>query len=321
MGKSTHWGEMEEKGVYLGMQFMLFLYRIGGRWLFSPILFLVIGYYYLTARSARRASHEFLNRVWASEKGRQQLGRRPDRRMVFHHLLSFGWSMFDKLASWNGDISVDQFRQVNRSLFDDRIKDGHGGVWLISHLGNIEACQAVFQKADDVPVTALVHTKHAKDFNRLMHHLDPDNRVELLEVSEFDAGTALALRQRIAAGEFLFIAGDRTPVVSKARVVHAPFLGAKAPFPFGPFLIASLMGCPVGALLCLKTDDGFDMFFHDLPGLEGVTKHDREKAITALVNDYAALLQSYVVRYPLQWYNFFDFWSPDVVCETKETEH
>ena len=42
----------------------------------------------------------------------------------------------------------------------------------------------------------------------------------------------------------MVIVGDRTSVTREKRVVWADFLGAPAPFPLGPFALASVLACP-----------------------------------------------------------------------------
>ena len=300
-----------EKGVYLSLKFTIFLLKYLGRGLFSWLVYIVIAYYFVSSSPSRRASRQYLERVNRTSEGKKALGGTVNNLTVYRHLLSFGNSILDKFASWQGDISLDRFHQYNRDLFDQRIRDGKGGVWIISHLGNMEACQAVFNKHQNTKVTALVHTKHAEVFNRLIYDLDPNNQSTLLQVSDFDLTMVLQLQEKISRGEFIFIAGDRTPVTDKGRVVEVPFLGDKAPFPYGPFIIASLLHCPVGSIFCLKTDDGFDLKFHDLQGLEELGPKKQDKAIKEAVINFASILESYCLQYPLQWFNFYDFWIDD----------
>jgi len=38
---------------------------------------------------------------------------------------------------------------------------------------------------------------------------------------------------------------------------------------------------------------------------------ERETRIKRLCGEYVALLEKYCIMYPLQWYNFFNFWVED----------
>ncbi|MFH7611482.1 glycosyl transferase, partial [Pseudomonas syringae pv. tagetis] len=89
-----------------------------------------------------------------------------------------------------------------------------------------------------------VHTAHAQRFNRLLRRLDPLAAVELVQVTEMGPATAMMLADKVAAGGFVAIVGDRTPV-GGGRCLSADFLGQRAPFPIGGYVLAAALGCPV----------------------------------------------------------------------------
>ena len=83
----------------------------------------------------------------------------------------------------------------------------------------------------------------------------------------------------------------------------------RARFPSGPFLLAALLDCPAGTLFCVREGRRFRMFIDDLPELTSTSRRDRGAAIERAVTVYAARLESLCIRYPLQWFNFFPYWS------------
>jgi predicted LPLAT superfamily acyltransferase len=307
-GADTHWAQIAERGTLVGLKLLFAVYRYAGRWLFSPMVAFVVVYFGLTSSRARRASSEYLNRVWCFSGGNCQLPRKPGPWTTFRHFYSFAGAILDKLAAWKGDISIDEIDHVNLQLFESRYRRGRGGIWITSHLGNIEVCRAIGQQDRHLELTVLMHTRHASNFNRILQDVAPHSNVELLEVSEFGMASAIKLQQRISDGRFIIIVGDRTPVSDSGRSVECEFLGRKAKFPAGPFLLASVLDCPAGTLFCVREGKRFRMFIEDLPGLQGVRRKDRDLAIDTAVRLYAARLEALCQRYPLQWFNFFSFW-------------
>jgi predicted LPLAT superfamily acyltransferase len=304
-----HWAELSERGTLLGLRLMLFIYQVFGHWLFRPVAFVVAGYFTLSAGRARRASAQYLNQVWTWGRDRTGLQRPPDRWTTFAHFRSFADAVLDKVAAWRGDIRYEQIDHDNLELFESRRAAGRGGVWITSHLGNIEVCRAIGQQERDFQLTVLTHTRHAANFNRLLEEVAPGSHVELLEVSEFDVATALKLSERVNRGGFIVIVGDRVPLGNSARVQHCQFLGRPAAFPVGPFLLAALLGCPAGTLFCVKAGDRYRLIIDDLPGLAGVDRAHRQAAIESAIRTFAGRLESLCLRYPLQWFNFFPFWT------------
>jgi len=116
----------------------------------------------------------------------------------------------------------------------------------------------------------LIHTKHAQRFNRLLAQLNADSQVNLMQVTELSAATAVLLSEKVARGEFVAVAGDRIPVTPKPRVAMAEFFGAPAPFPVGPYILADLLQCPVFLLFSLR-------------GLSSLSCHDYCKIIRSNV--------------------------------------
>ena len=165
----------------------------------------------------------------------------------------------------------------------------------------------------------LVHTAHSGNFNRLMRSANAATTVSLIQTTEIGPDTAIRLQECIAHGDFVVIAGDRTPVMQSHRVSWAPFLGRPAPFPQGPFILAALLGCPVQLLFCLKERRRYRMVFEGFSEHVSAPRRERGKALDGYVARYAARLEHHAARHPYQWFNFFDFWNQGVTMAPVNT--
>ena len=306
--KHDHWSRLGERGVYAGLYLMLTTYRLFGRAGFSLLLYPVVFYFYAFGRSARRASAEFLTRVKADPHYAGGLGSGPLWRQSFRHFREFGDAILDKLAAWSGRIDDDRISYENRALFDALHREGRGGLLIASHLGNMEVCRALGQLSVGLKLNVLVHTKHAPNFNRLLQGVSADSHMSLIQTTEVGPATAMQLYERVSRGEFVVIVGDRTPVMSTARISWAPFLGRPAPFPQGPYILASLLECPVQLIFCLKRQNRFHIIFEPFTEAVSLSRRNRDMTLDCLVSRYAARLEHYCLSDPTQWFNFFDFW-------------
>ena len=149
----------------------------------------------------------------------------------------------------------------------------------------------------------------ARQFNRILARLNPDAGVQLLQVSEFSPAMAMLLADRVAAGEFVAIAADRVPVTGD-RICHAEFLGATADFPAGPWLIASLLRCPVWGMSCLHDGDGYRARIDLLRDQVRLPRGERQQALDACAATFADWLTACLRQSPYDWFNFYDFWKP-----------
>jgi predicted LPLAT superfamily acyltransferase len=306
----SHWAQIEERGVYAGLRTMLFVYRVIGRRGFSVLLYFVVGYFFLTGRKARHASLAFLRQAYADPRGASSLGaRRPGWRQSYRHFRAFGDAVVDKFAAWTGNIDLDDIDYDNLECFEAVHRTGSGGMLIASHLGNMEVCRALGQLSVGLKLNVLVHTKHASHFNRLLQETSPEASVSLIQTTEVGPATAMRLNACVARGEFVVIVGDRTPVTGTGRTSWAPFFGRSAPFPQGPYILASLFGCPVQLIFCVKHAGRYRITFEPFADAITLPRADRQAELDRLAVRYAGRLEACCAKYPYQWFNFFDFWS------------
>lgn len=308
--EQQHWSSHAERGTILGIKTLLAVYSLLGRKAFNVLLKAVMGYYYLTGKKARKASEDYLEQLesYASDN---QLAL-PSKLNSYDHLLSFGHTMLDKLVAWKGDYSENNLTIHGDEHFNELAKRQQGIVVLGSHLGNLELCRALSSRHPDIKINALVFTEHAERFNAVLKAINPGSDLNLIQVNELGADTAIMLQQKVEQGEWVVIVGDRTSVTKEQRVVWADFLGKPAPFPQGPFILASVLKVPVYTLFGLRDDSQatphFDVYFEPFSEQLILPRKTRETALQETVQQYASRLESYTIKAPLQWYNFFNFW-------------
>ncbi|HDZ8830625.1 TPA: glycosyltransferase family 2 protein [Aeromonas dhakensis] len=305
--RRTHWSRTPERGSLLGMQIMLASYRLLGRRGFSLLLYPVIGYFWLTGRAQREASRAYLARLEAFA-GAQGVALPTEPRSSFRHFLRFGEAALDKLAGWRGDITEQQVELMGAEHYQAAINSGKGVLLLGSHLGDLELCRALGSRKQGLRINALVFTRHAARFNALLKQINPDSHLNLIQVQELGADTAILLKEKLEQGEWVVIVGDRTSVTREKRVIWADFLGAPAPFPLGPFVLSSVLGCPVYLMFGLKEQGRFRVHFEPFADGQPLPRQGRQQILASRVQAYADRLQHHCLRAPLDWFNFFDFW-------------
>jgi len=304
--KPPHWAKIREAGVLAGMRFMVVAYRLLGRTVFSILLFPVMVYYYLRRGTARKASVDYMRRVQRQFAGRY--GDRSTRLLSFRQFMMFGQLLLDKYLTWTKTPEFPDMDIANHDTFLELINTRQGCLILGSHYGNLEYSRSVSTRHPGLVINVLIYDQHAAKFARLMAESEPESRLHLIQVTDIDIPLALSLREKVERGEWVVIAGDRVPVNENSRVCQAPFLGDPAPFPIGPYVLASLLKCPVYLLHCYIKNGRYrvelDLFEREVI----LPRKDRQAAFEACSRRYAAELEKRVEQDPTQWFNFFDFW-------------
>ncbi|HTX24805.1 MAG TPA: hypothetical protein VMD03_09120 [Steroidobacteraceae bacterium] len=300
------WATTRERGSLLMMRLMVLGLKLLARPVTTPVVYVAALYFFLFGRQAREVSREYLRRI-AREVPTSGLA--PDWRCAYRHFVAFAHAIRDKLDAWSGRL---EYGEVE---FEDHARlraaaDGERGVLVIgSHLGNMEVCRALASLNRRARLNVLVHTRHAAYFTRVLA-MAGASQVELLQVTAFDAVTALALKQRIDRGEWVVIAGDRVPVHG-GRTVDVRFLGGVAPLPVGPYVLAALLDCPVHLMFCLRRSGRNHVYFEPFADRVAWPRAARDRVIAGLAQRFADRLAYYVRLEPLQWFNFYPFWRDD----------
>lgn len=308
--EQRHWAHINEAGFVAGMRFLFWVCRVFGRWPFRLVLYPVLAWYVLTKPAARAASSAYLRRVRDFGGLAYVNCGLPG---VMRHFASFAECILDKMLLWGGLMNLNDTVFFGERQLDDDIANRRGGLMICSHFGNLELCRVLAKQRAGMKLTVLVHTKHAQKFNRMLAQLDPASQLNLLQVTEMSPATAMLLNERVARGEFVVIAGDRVPVTPGSRTCRASFMGEQASFPIGPYVLASLLQCPVTMLFPVRVGRRSEIHFERLRDVIRLPRKGREEAFSALAQEYVARLEHFCLRAPFQWFNFYDFWhSPDM---------
>ncbi|WNI76767.1 glycosyltransferase family 2 protein [Enterobacter ludwigii] len=309
--RRQHWAQQDEvKGLW-GMRLMLRVWQLFGRRAFTVLLWPVIGVYWLAARPARQASQQWTARV------KQVLTQRnmpvPPRLNSFFHFMRFGNAMLDKVASWRGELKFHRDVVFAPGAYDVLDADAsQGKLLLASHLGDVEACRALAQLEGSKVINALVFSDNAQRFKQIMTEMAPQAGVNLMPVTDIGPDTAIAIKEKLERGEWVAIVGDRIAVTPQRggdwRVIWSSFMGQPAPFPQGPFILASILRCPVVLIYALRQQGALTIHCEPFADPLLLPRGERQQALQQAVDRYAQRLEHYALMSPLDWFNFFDFW-------------
>ncbi|EAA9929384.1 glycosyltransferase family 2 protein, partial [Salmonella enterica] len=163
---------------------------------------------------------------------------------------------------------------------------------------------------------ALVFSENAQRFKQIMEEMAPEAGVNLLPVNDIGPETAIMLKEKLERGEWVAIVGDRIAVNPQRggdfRVTWSPFMGQPAPFAQGPFILASILRCPVLLIFALRQQGVLNIHCEPFADPLLLPRAGRQAALEQAIHRYAARLEHYALLSPLDWFNFFDFWQlPD----------
>lgn len=313
MTESRNWDAVQERGSPLAIRTLGRALRLLG---FGPARLLLhptVAYFFLTDRNARRASRRYLRRLHARPGGAEALGRPPGLREQYRHMYSFASMALDQTMAWLGSFRHFSVELEGFQRMHDVVAGGQGAILLGAHLGNFGILR-VMAESRRRPLNVLMFRGATRMFNTALMELAPESGVRVLEYDPGSPASILEIKHRVDAGELVALLADRIPPGARdgQRVAEAPFLGHDAPFPAGPWIIASLLRCPVFWVCGLRTGkDRYRLIARLLAERIDLPRGRRDELLKEWVARYTAVLEELCIEQPYQWFNFYDFWHED----------
>lgn len=276
------------------------------RFMVFPVAF----FYWAFGKRTRCVSRNYLKRLDSPAKRSSS---------SFLHIVSFALNLVENVQGWAGKFSFKyvhwQSDDVEELVRD--INEGRGCVILISHLGNAQMMKALASMGESgterkMDITTISDAKVSGGFNALLNEINPSSSVNLVNSDDIGPETVFLLQEKLEKGGVVVIAGDRVSAHTD-RNLEIDFLGQKAPFPYGVFLLTALLNAPTYFVTGLRHKDfsmrpDYDMFVKKNPLTFDCPRKEREIRIRQTACNYVSNLEALCRLHPYQWYNFFDFW-------------
>lgn len=314
--KSRHWAdEKEAVSSSRPIKFVLLLLKILPAWLVNCFIPLVAFFFYIFNRRGRCESVRYQRQLHQFTEGRS-----PKKISSFKQILSFANSIMEKLEGWLGKIKEDQIitHQDDEKEFFETLNSGHGVMVIMSHLGNIELLRSLtsYRRAGfsrEVSITVIMENSTAQQFNNTLNSINDKVSMNVIDSKNIGPDTIELLQQKIDEGGIIVIAGDRTPVTARNRVIKHSFLGEQADFPYGAYFVASLLKVPTYFVFSLRTKITAikpvnNIYIEKSHVNFDCPRKEREARINELCDEFVQKLEKYCEMFPYHWYNFYNFW-------------
>lgn len=245
--------------------------------------------------------------VAASREWHEAVHNRPARFVdVYRHVLAFAQVTVDRLFLLRGETSALKFERTGHDHLVEAERAGKGAILLGSHLGSFEALRADGQA--DFPLQILGHFANAKMVNAVFEKLNPAAAENVIHISVDSVDFIFRVQQWIEKGGFIGTTGDRVGLNEKA--VDVTFFGRRARFPTGPFVLASVLKCPVYLTFGLySSPNRYQLFCEPFAQTVSLPRKNRAVHLQKRVEQYVDRLEHYCRQAPDNWFNFYDFWA------------
>jgi len=296
---NASWLSIGEKGSVLGIRLLFVVATMIGRRAAAFLLHFAVLYFVVVHRQVRRSSRAYLERIH---------GHRVGLRAIYAHVYCFALVTLDRIFLLQGRYDLFTATHHGHEHLLRLSQAGQGAVLLSAHLGSVAAMN-LDDHAKDLRINIVGYFRNARMINSLFEQLNPEATQRIIHLDDSNLGSIFEIRKRIEAGEMVALSADRPGV--NDRSVEVDFLGGKASFPTAPFLVASLLKCPVVLTFALfRAPNHYELYCEPFADVLALERKDRDRDLAVQVQQFARRVEHYCRKAPDNWFNFYDFWSP-----------
>lgn len=284
----------KSKGTVLGYRIFVWCIRNIGIRSSYGVLYFVAAYYSLFQKKSNQYIRYYFQK-------RLHYGYWKSKASIFKSYFTFGKVLIDKTAISAGLREKYTYEFDGIENLRDLLAAKKGGVLISAHIGNFEIAEHFFADIDFECQINLVTTD--QEVTVIKEYLESvavkESNIKFIYVKE-DMSHIFEINKALSENELICFTGDR--YFEGSKYLEAELLGKSAKFPAGPFLIASRLGVPVVYVYVMKENN---LHYHLYAR---VAQNIKNRDSQGLLQSYVNNLETMVKKYPLQWFNYFDFW-------------
>ncbi|MBL7137679.1 MAG: lipid A biosynthesis acyltransferase [Bacteroidales bacterium] len=272
---------------YLGIPFAYFLLRF------------VVTWFVFNSWKAFRAVYAYFRNIQHYSVVKSVIS-------IFRNYYIFGQILIDKLAMLAGFQHRFTF-DFEGEEYLRQMQDG--GLLISAHVGNWEIAGNLLNRLNKRIHILMFDAEHQRIKGYLEDTMKERN-VHFIIIRE-DYNHLKEIEQAFAGGDIIAMHGDR--FIEGNKTVTLDFMGKPARFPIGPVNLAARFQVPVSYVFAVKeTRTHYHFFATPLYQFEFTRNlKKREQILREAVPIYVQKFEEILRRYPLQWFNYYDFWKPE----------
>ncbi len=296
----TSW-KGKTRGRILGYKIFIALLKYSGLPFAYFLLRFVTFYFFLFSGRSFKTTYSFYRRHLG-------FGILKSVIAVYRNYYVFGQVLLDKTAVMAGFKTHFTFTFEGEEHLREMVRNKSGGLLISGHIGNFEMAGQMLERLDTRINIIMFDAEH----ERIKKYLSQITKktFHIIIIKE-DLSHIYEIRQALENKEIVCIHGDR--FVAGSKKVSCTFFGEKADFPSGPFYLAMKYNVPVSFVFAMKEHKKHYHFYATAPVFyqQQTNRQKRDDTLQEIITSYIREMEKILQKYPLQWFNYYDFWESD----------
>jgi predicted LPLAT superfamily acyltransferase len=282
--------EGKSKGTTTGYKIFIFLIKNIGLNAAYFLLAFVSLYYFVFNQKQTQTIYRYFR-----DKHQQSMFK--SLLNTYRNNFVFGQTIIDKVAIAAGLENKFTYEFDGIENIHQLAKDESAGIMISAHVGNFELAQH-FMHGFEKKIHLVTTDEERAAIKSLLDSVMAKPKVEFIIVKE-DMSHIFEINRILEEKELIVFTGDR--FFPNTKTLEAELLGESAQFPAGPFLLSSRLKTPVLFVYVMRERN---KHYH----LYARKAEFKNRDADSLLKSYTQSMERILAKYPLQWFNYYDFW-------------
>ena len=283
----------KSRGTVLGYKIFVFSMKHLGLRAGYFILYFVAAYFCFFSKDSTKSIYYYFRHRLKYSKLKSVLN-------IYNSYYVFGQTILDKIAINSGLSNKFTYVSYASGLINEALKEKKGSILISAHVGNFEVAEFFFSNLEvNASISLLTTDAEQTAIKEYLESVSEKSNINFIIIKE-DLSHIFEINSALTRNEIVCITGDR--YIKDSKFLTEKLLGKEAKFPAGPFLLASRLKVPVLFVYVMKEPKGH----YQLYAKKSQAKHRDAQAI---LKEYTESVTGMLKKYPLQWFNYFDFWN------------
>lgn len=288
--------EGKSRGTRLGYSIFVGILKKAGVLPAYFLLRFVAAWYFLFSFSSSRIILDYFRRLGYS--------RLKAFFSLYKNYYLFGQTLIDKIVVMSGIPNRFSFHFDGEENLRKMTATQKGGLLLSAHIGNWEIAGHLLKRLDTKIHIVMFDNEHER-IREYLKSVTGESNAHIIVIRN-DLSHIYEITEAFKNNELVCMHADR--FLEGNKTLATDFLGQKARFPAGPFILASKFRVPVSFVFAMKESTLHYHFF--ATEIKNYDQEEKEAGIKTMLGDFTREMEKKVKEYPEQWYNYYDFWSP-----------
>ena len=235
---------------------------------------------------------------------RHKLGYNRTRSVfkLYRNYYLLGQSIIDKVVLMSGITNKFTFNFDGEENLREITALQRGGILLSAHIGNWDIAGHLLKRLD-TRVNIVMFDGEQEQIKEYLDVITGKKTVNIIFIKN-DLSHIYEISDAFKNNELVCMHADR--FLEGNKTLSADFLGEKARFPMGPFVLASRFNVPISYVFAVKENN---LHYHLFASKIKTYDHLEKKVMMQeMLLEFAKEMEIKVKQYPEQWFNYYNFW-------------